>query len=576
MNLKAICRRGWLVLAAAAIFAGPALAGHTFDGNILFNNPGGNCDPVCTLDENTQEELCDFTACQLVAHFPNNDLDIDPLLGDPFNLAVPNWVPAENSIASGNNDNVVNIIPPADPCNNCECSEFPISLACFRGAIPPPSRGEDWTHGWTCYEFQNGGTCNVNPNKPLEILQGQYFQDLTLTADKNYLLRGRVAIGDSLDPDTGYVLTIEPGTALFGEFATDGYLVIERGSKIYAVGTREAPIVMTSEFAPEGLAGRGDWGGLVMHGKAIANCADCLGGVSCISEGNAGPFCGTEDCDDSGELRFVRVEYAGIELSLDNELNAFTWNALGCNTKISYCQSIGGDDDMFEWFGGKVSARYLVGIAGADDGLDWQMGWRGSVQYAVIQYHNDAGDNAMECDNNEREFDAPCRSNPTISNVTLIGVDPAVGGTADHGAHLRHGTDATIVNSIMMGFTDDAVRVQHPETASRGFNPIPGKGCTGPSDVPDVAGAAGVGVKAFPNPATSATTLSFELPQAARTRISIYDTQGRLVERVMDEELSAGAHNVPWNLPQGSASGTYFYRVRMGDEVSTGRIFGIQ
>ena len=151
-------------------------------------------------------------------------------------------------------------------------------------------------------------------------------------------------------------------------------------------------------------------GGVVLHGRAIANCADCIGGESCASEGGtAGFFCGSDDCDDSGIIRYARVEYAGIGISIDNELNAWTFNGVGCATVLEYLQAHMGFDDNFEWFGGKVYGNHWLSTGGGDDGFDWQMGFRGGLQFGIDQHWFDDGDKAIEADNNEFDVDAPCR-----------------------------------------------------------------------------------------------------------------------------------------------------------------------
>ncbi len=157
----------------------------------------------------------------------------------------------------------------------------------------------------------------------------------------------------------------------------------------------------------------GDIAGLVLNGRAIANCADCLHGQTCLTEGTTTSHCGNDDCDSSGELRYFRSEYAGYVLSPANELNSITFCSVGINTRVEYCESFRGKDDLFEWFGGRVTCKYLVGVGGGDDCLDTQMGYRGNVQFFVAQQWGDNGsDKGFEWDNNEFNYDAPCRNNP--------------------------------------------------------------------------------------------------------------------------------------------------------------------
>lgn len=396
----------------------------------------------------------------------------------------------------------------------------------------------------------------------------------TLTPANNYLLRGRVQVGDGLG--TPHILTIEPGTVLLGENSTDGYLVVERGAQIIANGTAANPIIMTTDLAPGSMV-RGGWGGLVIHGRAVANCADCLGGQSCESEGgNAGFFCGGNDCDGSGSLKYVRVEYAGIDIATDNELNAFTFNGVGCNMNAQYLQAHMGFDDNFEWFGGSMSARYLVSTGGGDDGIDWQMGWRGGVQFAIDQHYDDDGDKGIEADNNEFTLNAPCRSNPTLANLTLIGPNDPFGNPTD-GINLRRGTDAQIFNSIVQGWPEFALQVQNVESCARGFNPDPGVFCGPAVDVeattPNIANVA---LRAFPNPVTQRANFAFSLDRAGEVDLSIFDVSGRMIANVMNSSLPAGSHNVAWDVPSSVTSGVYMYRFASGGQRQTGRFFRVK
>jgi hypothetical protein len=539
-------------LVAAALPAQSQLANEvTVDGCIFYLNGANNVthgDADCNL---------------VLAHFTENDLGADPGLTDPYNTTSPDFVPTNAIVMAHYVENLLPAHNAAECGAECGC-DLTLEQACYKGAIPPASDGDDWTEGWTYYNFDGDGRTDIDYGKPLVILEGQYAADLTLSGANNYLLRGRVGI------DAGNTLTIPAGTVLFGENATAGYIVIERGADIMALGTAADPIIMTSDQAPGEMA-RGGWGGLVIHGRAVANCADCLGGDSCASEGAAGDFCGDDDCDDSGTVRYVRVEYSGVEISLDNELNCFTFNAVGCNTTAEFLQAHMGSDDLFEWFGGRAKASHLIGTGGADDGFDWQMGFRGAVQYGVIQAYADAGDRGIEADNNEFDFEAPCGSYPTLANLTLVGPDQA--GTTSNGFKLRRGTSAMVLNSIIQGWPVNGCDISE---WSGLFGPDPDPTCGSDAAEGDLASLSGLDVRAYPNPATTSTTLSFSMAEAGRANVSIYDTQGRLVDRVADGDFGPGAHNVSWELPRDGASGTYFYRVVTGDDVATGRIFGVR
>ncbi len=539
-------RKTAVAVLGLALLAGPALAQHTFDGNILYNNDAG---PFADASG------ANCAAQAVGAAF--NDTGIDPLLGNPI-FPNQNWVPAELSIANGANDAVALIEKGvADPCSTqgdaCGYTRNFVQT-CYRGAVPPASVGADWTQGWTCYD--NLGDCRGPVAAPVFLSGPQPTQ--TWTAGNTYVLQGKVSF------PAGTTLTIDPGVIVIGENASQGYLVIDRGAQIFANGTAGNPIVMTTDLVPPTPGG---WGGLVIHGRAIANCADCLGGASCVSEGGAGDFCGTNDCDNSGSLQYVRVQYSGVEISTDNELNSYTFNGVGSGTTARFLQAHMGSDDLFEWFGGTMNASHLVGTGGQDDGIDWQMGYRGTIQFGVIQMW-DQGDRGIEADNNEFDFDAPCRSNPIVANCTFVGPGDAFPApTADEGIELRRGTDAQIFNCIVMEYQGEGVRYSNTETCGRGVKaqgPI-NPACGGAVDAPVIAGGSISTIRAYPNPVETGTSFSVQMDQTAVASLDIFDVTGRRVDSVFtDQLLSAGSHSIEWSLPRGIGAGTYFYRLDAG------------
>ena len=249
------------------------------------------------------------------------------------------------------------------------------------------------------------------------ILSGTILDDTTLTAENLYLLRGGVFVGNDADET---VLTIEPGTQIYGETSTDGMLVIRRHSKLIAEGTAEAPIVFTSSKSP-GSRARGDWGGLILNGLAPINrCADVEGDCQAFGEGGTGWYGGGDPADDSGSLKYVRVEFAGTLISPDNELNGIAFQGVGSGTTVDYVQVHMNDDDGVEFFGGTVNAKHVLVTGVGDDGIDWTDGWIGKLQYAVVQQFDDTSDNGIEADNQDLDNTALPRSSPTLSNVTLV------------------------------------------------------------------------------------------------------------------------------------------------------------
>ncbi len=303
------------------------------------------------------------------------------------------------------------------------------------------------------YDCNDQGVC---------VLSGTYTEDLTLTADRQWLLRGGVFIGDD---ENQTVLTVEPGSTVFGETSTAGMLVITRGSKIVAAGSPEAPIVFTSSKAP-GSRARGDWGGVIINGRARINaCAEdgkTDGLCEAYGEGGTGWFGGDYDGDDSGVLRYVRIEFAGRIVSPDNELNGLALQGVGSGTTLEYIQIHMNKDDGIEFFGGSCNFRYILTTGIADDNLDWTDGWRGKGQFFVAQQYADAGDNGIEADNNGEDNAAQPRSKPTLSNLTLIGSPDSE--HSDYGMLLREGTAAKIHNAIVTGWNGAGLDVDHRET----------------------------------------------------------------------------------------------------------------
>src|SRR5262249_10564954 len=181
--------------------------------------------------------------------------------------------------------------------------------------------------------------------------------------------------------NSGVTVTIKPGTVVKGikGAATPSVLVFKTGAKINAAGRPDCPIIFTSDQAA-GSRAKGDWGGGVLNGLAPVNCK---GGV-CNAEGLTNVlFGGTQPNDSSGVMRYARIEYSGIELSLDNELNILTQNGLGASTNFDHIQTNVGFDDGFEWFGGTINEKFMVSSAAGDDNFDWQLGTVGAFQYGL-------------------------------------------------------------------------------------------------------------------------------------------------------------------------------------------------
>lgn len=291
-----------------------------------------------------------------------------------------------------------------------------------------------------------------------------------------YFLDGMVFV------QPGNVVTIRPGAVIKGrKVSSDGSpsaLVFLQGdcsdgnpftARINAAGTPSSPIVFTSD-QPVGSRQAGDWGGVSFQGCSIVN----LPGGSGTPEGLVGVTFGggatPQPNESSGLARYVRAEFAGRELSPDNELNVWTMNALGSCTQFDWIQAHMGKDDGFEWFGGTNNSKYLVATANADDQLDWQLGTQSKVQFALgAQYAGNldtAGSHGFETDNNENNFTATPVSDPRFCNVTLIGAKGQLGHPSGDffGLFHRRGTGGQLANILITAMDDAALQLRDAAT----------------------------------------------------------------------------------------------------------------
>ncbi|HSK12156.1 MAG TPA: hypothetical protein VK907_03020, partial [Phnomibacter sp.] len=296
-----------------------------------------------------------------------------------------------------------------------------------------------------------------DPGTTFEELTGNLTTQ-TLTADKKYLLKGQVFVRN------GQTLTVQPGTVIYGEKRTRGTLVIDRGGKLIAEGTATQPIVFTSNQAP-GDRDRGDWGGIVWLGNAQCNQVDpAVEGIdpAVFFGGNAANVSSSSTVnnnDNNGSLKYVRIEFAGIELSPNNETNSLTMGGVGRGSTMEYVQVSYGGDDGFEWFGGTINGKYLVSFNMWDDDFDVDFGYAGNVQFGLAvrypSYADQSGSNFFECDNGPNDNDVQPYTTATFSNFTGIG--PIKNGTTtgngnfQHSLDLRRRTAVSIMNSVFAG-----------------------------------------------------------------------------------------------------------------------------
>ncbi len=242
----------------------------------------------------------------------------------------------------------------------------------------------------------DGNDTIVNPpvNTENVILEGRIIENRTLKKEHTYKLRGLVYVTN------GAVLTIEPGTKIVGERGRNGGLIITRSSKIIAEGTANEPIVFTSE---EPSPQRGDWAGIVILGNAPTNSS--FNGVQGIGEIEGGinnsdglGLYGTpvsqqqNPADNSGVLRYVRIEYAGYAFLPDKEINSLTLAGVGNQTIIDHIQVSYANDDAFEFFGGTVNASHLIAYHTLDDDFDTDAGYTGNLQFGIVLRDSSAAD----------------------------------------------------------------------------------------------------------------------------------------------------------------------------------------
>ncbi|RZL61921.1 MAG: hypothetical protein EOO93_11370 [Pedobacter sp.] len=304
-----------------------------------------------------------------------------------------------------------------------------------------------------------GGDGDVNPVTPSNTVEvsGDITASTTWSADKIYLLKGNVFVTNNA------TLTIEPGTIIKGDKASKASLVITRGAKIMAVGTVDKPIVFTSNIAAGGRA-QGDWGGLILLGKAKNNLGTSVTIEGISDNTDKAKHGGDVDNDNSGTLKYVRVEYAGIAIGPDNEINGITFGSVGSGTVVEYVEVYRSGDDAFEWFGGSVNAKHILAINTWDDDFDTDNGFSGKIQFAVAQRlastADMSGSNAFESDNNSNGTNTVPQTSSTFSNVTVIGPVSGASGSGtinnnyQHGAQIRRNSAMSLFNSIIAGYTE--------------------------------------------------------------------------------------------------------------------------
>lgn len=311
---------------------------------------------------------------------------------------------------------------------------------------------------------------------PADTISGNITSDMTLSNNTIHYLKGFVFVKNNA------TLTIEPGTIIKGKSGNfRSTLIITRGSKLIANGTAQQPIVFTSDQEP-GDRSPADWGGVILLGKAIINrpsdCSTCPGaavaanepGIQNAIEGDVdnangdGLYGGTDNNDNSGSLTYVRIEYGGIVITPNNEINGLTFGGVGKGTTIDHVQVSYSNDDSYEWFGGNVNCKHLISLGAIDDDFDTDFGYAGLQQFGVAQRDSnnyDTGNNpttnGFESDNDGTGTLANPRTRAVFSNYTIVG--PLAFGqplqqsnSFNYGARLRRATQESIENSVIIGY----------------------------------------------------------------------------------------------------------------------------
>ncbi|MEY4316068.1 MAG: hypothetical protein RI977_1445 [Bacteroidota bacterium] len=347
----------------------------------------------------------------------------------------------------------------------------------FVGALHRDA-SKDWTKGWTEWNPKNASYGTVTDTVTLNDVSSikKISTTVTLDAKTVYLLRSMLVV------ESGAKLVIPAGTVIRGEanlaatpknYAT---IVVERGGMIDIQGTNTKPVILTSNKAA-GSRDRGDWGGLVICGKAVNNQgADVqLEGFNNVSVNNAlGKFGGTDDKDNSGSIKYVRIEFAGLAFEPNKEVNSLTMGSVGSGTTIEGVQTSFGNDDAFEWFGGTVNCKKIVSYKTTDDDFDTDFGYRGTVQFGIavrdtnyydLSWNAPSGastSETFESDNDAAGSGKTPYTSPIFSNITCVGpvqldktyndLTATQKGAFRRGARIRRNSRLSIVNSIFIGY----------------------------------------------------------------------------------------------------------------------------
>ena len=321
----------------------------------------------------------------------------------------------------------------------------------YKGAFPVTDNtaASDWTSGWSNFDAENTDYPATTITVSTDITTSTTWSGVILLQNKIYVKNNAT-------------LTIAPGTIIRGDKPTQGSLIVTRGAKLNAIGTLASPIIFTSN---EGIGNRseGDWGGIVLLGLARNNQPGGVANIEGIVQTTDTQYGGSFDNDNSGTIKYVRIEFAGIALEPNKEINGLTFGSVGSATTIDFIQVSHSGDDSFEWFGGTVNCKHLIAYRGLDDDFDTDFGFRGKIQFALAIRDKDVSDaigdsNSFESDNDAAGSAGQPKTAAIFSNVTLVGpkgngsIVLPVGEKFEKAFRLRRNTAVSCFNSLVVGW----------------------------------------------------------------------------------------------------------------------------
>jgi hypothetical protein len=329
----------------------------------------------------------------------------------------------------------------------------------------------DWTKDWAEWNPVDKAYPETTSTKG----NGQFSRSTGVHIAKDETWSGVIKLDGWVYVDAGATLTVQAGTIVRGTEKSG--IFIERGAKISAVGTAASPIVFTSNQGA-GLRSQSDWAGIVLCGKAPNN----LPGGEGIAEGGIdSPYGGTDPHDNSGVMKYVRIEFPGYEVATGKEINGLTLCSVGDATTIDHIQVSYSGDDAYEWFGGTVNAKYLISYKTEDDDFDTDNGFIGLVQYGLISRDPNIVDtdtaNAFESDNDATGSTNTPFTQGVFSNISAFGpfataTEPATldkNHTEGAAMRIRRSSKLQIYNSLFLGW-GRGVRLESDNTLTAAKN----------------------------------------------------------------------------------------------------------